>query len=843
MPLPTDLSGRSGKFVTYFARTPSDPLVKDDRWITRSVQLGARNRISTASIEFDRTRYLESGSTIQRPMVFQDSRFAVAWQDPGQNGGTLLFDGFVGGQPRDETGTAGASQSTESVSPVDAVNTWAQAIESQITGAHFAKIANSMGEIVLDESMPVVFNPDGLANRSVETTENTNVFTMLNPQPTAHYFTTPDGWDYYLNGAQTRKARYWTFSQAIAYVLWWWCGVTNGTAVNRNNVNLKFGTDLALPNPTDNLIWSTVSPHILEEVPGEVYEGDGGPFPPAPTDFDVSPQRLLTAKVPGIDVTGMNAIEALRTLCEAAGLGFYADCRQGFGNIDAPPSPIDHFIYVWTPGGSLNADGVGEVFVPALDPHGADHSALTALEIAQRNTLEGVQMHHDYVGLVNAPVVRRQPTRYEITMELRPLWRPIHPSLTQGGDPHNAYIDNVDSNTSIEPGTTEEDQALSDGWNALFLDVTNPTKLFNIDVASINKPIAFIARALNSKGDLGQQYHDVLRKWGVPTDWRYPNNVYARSSVAPSEYQDYTPINFNDMDGVLTNPITSAQTGFSEGAESWPQRARPFLPLLVGDSSGQNPSPIVEISLNGGVQWFQFDAITTSATESALWLNFTNPFHVTSPEPTFDGDVNPERRPNLFDAYIKHQLRVRVTCTIEGSDPTTIVQTFPLVTDNLCRAQVFKRGPRYSRNVVHSKFKDQTTPDANQLADLNDNTNLDGTNTMWWFFRPTDDEAAMRSDGDRIRAYYGDRKVSGNMTAYYIDLVVSPGMVVPRIHEPAILQGVIPREYEFETSTDNNVKLAPHVAGVIYTMGENNLKTTIMLEDWRSLPGLAGRSI
>ena len=844
MPVPTDFSGAAGQFVVYFARTPSDFLAKDDRWVVRSVQLGSRNRPSTATIQFGRTRYLESGSTIQRPQLFQDSRFVVAWKEPGQNGGTILFDGFGASQPRDETGTVGASQTTESINPMDATETWAQAIDSQIVGAHFAKITGvGMGDIVLDTSMPCVFNPDGLANRSIETVVTTATFSEPDPPPTVHYFTSPGGWDYSEGGSQTRKARYWTFSQAISYVLWYWCGARNSFGVNRNNVILGFGSDLATPNSSDNRIWSTVSPHIINEVPGEAYEGDEGPPAPAPTDFQVTPERLLTAKVPGIDVTGMNALEALKVLCEAAGLGFYTDCKQPFGNIDAPPTPVEHTARVWTPGGQLNSgNAVGEIFLPKLSPYKKDLSGSTALQVAQANTLQAASIHHDYIGLVNTPIIRRQPSMYEVTIYLRPLWRPIHPSLTTSATPTNAYIDNVSSSVSVNPGVTEQKQAIADGSVALSLDIVNAADMSNIDIETIQRPIRFIANALNSKGKYGQQYYDVLRKWGVPTDWRYPDNVYARSSDAPEEFRSYTPISFGDVDGCLENPITSAETGLSSGAESWPQRARPFLPALVNDSSGDSPGIITEISFDSGNRWQEFDSVTVSATDSALWLNFPNPWHV-SPSETDVGTSLIPNESNLFIAYVKHKFRVRVTCSIEGSDLATVVQTFPLVTDNICRAQTFLRGPRYSKTAVVSKYKDMTTGDPSALADLNDNTVLDGTNTPWWFFRLTDDGPSMRSEGDRIRAYYGDRKVSGNLTAYYIDLAVSPGMVVPRIEEPAPAASETPREFEFETSTDGGIKLAPHVAGVVYTVGQGQLNTTIVLEDWRSLVGFAGASV
>lgn len=849
MPAPTDFAEQSGRFVVYFARTPADPFAKDDRWVARSVQIGSRDRPSTAEIDFDRTRYLEDGAGIQRPHVSQDSRFAVAWNEPGQNGGTLLFDGFMATHPRDDIGTVGASRSSESINPIDAADTWAHDIASQITGAHFARIPQiGEGKIVLDTSMPCVFNPEGLANRSVETAENTGAFD-LNPQPKAHYFVSPDGFDYATSedNVTAFKARYWTFAQAIAYLLWWWCDATDANPVVRNGVSMSFGSDLDQPNSSDDLIRSTVTPHLQTEVPGEIYEGEQGPPEPAPTAFEVSPERLLSAKVPGIDVTGMNVLDALRVLCEEAGLGFWIDCKQAFGNIDSPPTPIKHFVRVWTPGGILNSgnNGIGQIFLPRLDPHNAPQSSLlSATFIADHNSVQAVSVHRDTVGLVNSPVMRRSPSLYEVTIDLRPLWKPIHPSLTMAMNPINAYIDNIDSTVSIEPNVTEEDQAVSDAQAAGYLGTVNAADQLAIDDPDIRKPIAFIAQALNSKGKYGSEYYDVLRKWGIPTDMRYPNNVYARGGGAPLDFLDYLPVDFSDPNGPLLNPITAAETGAedSNGAEMWPHRARPFLPLLVEDPGGQTPDTIVEISFDGGNRYYQFDAVTTSPSESALWLNFTTPFDVVPPEADDPEDINTNNESSLIIAYIKHKFRVRITCAIEGSDLTTTLQAFPLVSSDLLRSRAFLR-PQYGRTAIASKHKGMTTPAQNSISDPNDNDLLEDDMRKRWIFRPADDTPAMRGEADRIRAYYGDFKASGNLSAYYIDLDVTPGMVIPRIHEPAPGTGEIPREYEFETVTDNNVRLAPHVVGVVYTMTTGNLSTTIMLEDWRSIVALAGASV
>lgn len=855
MPAPTDISQVTGTSRVYVRQQAQLPWVLDFFWIARSVELGSNDRISAATVEFNRSEWLGEGAIIPEPVLNQDSMFLIAWQqEQGNPAAKIMFVGTVSDLHRTEGGAIGGSVSTGIVPLKHVVDLWSSDVNRQVAGAVFARLPFTPpagGSLVQDTSQPVHFNAGGKPNRSIRrAAQMVGAFTAppMDVVAEAHYFVTPDGFDYDSQTQNRLKARYWTYAQAINYLLWFHADVRdadNGSSI-ANDTRLVFGQPIGIDTGT-GIIYDEIRTFIDIEASGETYELVGPP-PPLPNEFSTHIQDLLTAKMPDLDVTGINVWDALVTVVRRAGLGIYLDSLQDFADIDIPPEPADvqHKVKIWAPGGALNHSNPGPIFTPRLEKYFSDVTTpRTGASVVNDNQVADLDVHYDYNQIVTRPAVQRAPTLYEITAELRPLWRPVHPSLTTSLEP-GAYFDNIVLTAVDGQGNLHVDIAEAEAGAVFRVGNTNPEDDQAVGLSiDIIRRMRYLASCLNSAGDFGKIFYDVGRKWGLPCDRRYPNNVFARANVVqiPATWKDYSPVNFNEQVAGLqfmTNPIDAvaidpeALPGAS-GAETWPHRARRFLPCLIADPSGQSPGVIVELSFNSGDTWFPFDSITVADDETAIWLNYKNPMDVRPPKPGVDSNAN-----DLVTAFLRHKFRVRITATIEGSDQTTMVAPQFNIPNTRERVRIYRRQDRYRRHVVISQFKDETTADPSDLIDQNDwaailNPPAPPANPKRWFFRPVDDSVAMRDFLLAAQVYLADPKVSGVVpTIPWVETDVHPGMVVPFVDDAGAGGGSIDRNLDFQTSPSPTDVLAPHVVSVLWTMEAGNFTTQVVVTDWRA---------
>lgn len=877
MPAPTDFSGMSGEPRVYARRhegqfSPAGEYVREPDWIAESVEIGSKDRLSTATIRFNRDRVLRG--EIDDPVITPDAVFAIGYKNPGDTGsgpGVILFEGIPSQLSRQITVNSDSGR----LELVSAVEAWAGAIESQISGAGLAKLNDQVdqaGVLVLDESVPTIFNPDGRPNRSALMLKDTYfgaspAFTAQYQNAHAHYFTMPGGMDVGSGPSAEISAvlpRYWTYAQAIAYVLTAWC--RNGSAhgqIVRNGIKVDFGDPADVGDPgNETLLWDVIAPLVGIEAPGEDYESATPPPPLPALGFDPSVGRLLTAKVNNLSIDGLNCIEALALLCHAAGLGWWIDSYVSGTNIDILADDCVHRFRVWSPGGNAIAGGVGSQFVPKLQPYGTNVSGQTAASVLAANNVVSIDAGWDSSRIVNRPCIMPGPALYEITVELRPGWKPVH-------DAEVFFLDSMylgDDETVTDPGMGARPKlevAKAEALQAFVFWTADPNGLYGqsypglSDMTGSGRRLHNLCKMLHAKGPFGSDFYDILRKWIVPTDWSYPTAQYKRDRDdapgnidVPDWWKTYRPIDWTqaiyDEDGNPTG-LTSMETPlyrklpripdpfnpgqFLPGPETWPHRRRVLLPCLCADASGKSIGYKVELNFErGDNEWFEWPSFSILEDECGVLLNFDNPADVRPG----NVEANPsERRQNILMAYLHNDLRVRVTATIESSEPRLWVPPAMSVGWQ-DRARITVRRDRYVRQVVASIHTPFTTPFPEEIVP---HTVDPDDPSPRFVFRFVDDVPGTMDEANRLQALQGDFKASGRFVIPWVETDARPGLYVNEVQcvgDPGLPQ----RNIIFKTDLGGGVSIAPHIAGVVYLFGAGGHRTLVALDDWRSIAEL-----
>ena len=759
MPPPMDYSSRVGA-PRVWQRDPTENWEEDSDAATgkpfrtvMEVGVGSRNESGYAVLALNRDPIIRGDAPeAQWP---PDRLIAIAYKVPDESQ-KLIFEGYL------DRGERSLSPTHDAGSPIlrHAIHLWDADTYSICRGRFAPRMrGNSAGSasLVHETGLPLVFNPRGRPNRSLKTMTDTlvngeSIFADNSqsgdaPRGDVHYFVDDEGWDVVIDNDGTfRRARceHWTFASALAYVLHfhaWSRARPNWTYPEiRNGVAVWFGYPPSNDPPgegrrsqDEDTLWGAI---IGIDRSSPIYklpandESTGGEQPPQ--GLSLLPAELLARRCNNIDIQGMSVYEALGTLLHAAGLGWWIDTFIEFDQFDSvPPDPLEHIFRVWSPGGKLNSDfyGLGEIYQLKLEDYSASSrdgsgNLRTAADILSKNTCESIHVVSDGKTVCNAPIIHRAPTLYEITAELRPLWKPLHSQ-------QNGYFDNVNPNADVSdpgnPAQNEQKVAAADIHGAFLQAIANP-EIYDSGPSMPMQRRKNLASMLWARGKHADKFYDIGRKWGLPLDRSYPHDEFARAEGLgdPTYYADYSPLNFDAVDqgdmssyGVLMTPI--------QGAGAWPTRRRPMLPCLTQDRNGESVGIIVEISFDGGENWTQWTAFRVADDECALWLTYESPFDVVNPRIRDLSDSNRHKHLNLAMAHIYHLLRVRATFTIEGSplkgsDGIPIGNEevgLPFDPSTLPRARFFDRTRRYGKHVILSKFKDQVAEKPDDLFDPN----------------------------------------------------------------------------------------------------------------------------
>lgn len=835
-------------------------------WRVDSVELGSRDRISTANLAFNRDPVLRGD--VPDPFINQDTQYAIAFQEEPTLPPLFIFQGTASNLNRLISGQPGASSDTGSLELVDGATMYAADVPSQIAGRFRVtghQVTSGTSTLVSDTALPCVFNAGGLPNRSVQTAADAGIFDPTS-DPDMFYFLDDDGYGYHKNtgvpsGWSTRKARYWTYAQAIAYVLHFHAGASLPTSggpaptgidptvgVTRNLTTLWFGNPLTPINPMDpmesrDLIWKVIvgtdPSNILYklESPGVVLEGEQQP-PPTPPPFDTDPAVLLRKQANNVSIEGLNVIEALAVLLQGAGLGWWIDHRStDSNNPTLPPDPYALKFKVWTPGGELNTNGVGSLFYPELQPYNQDISNQTDAQTLSVNNAKDLSINWDGAHIVNRPRVIMASPQFEVTAELRPGWPIIH-------DPNLFFLDNINKNASVldASGTPHNEEALAyaEAHRAFSAWLANPE--FYTDLSSDNADrVRLLSRIIHAKGDLNPNFPNVMRKWILPTDHRYPNSIYARDTQnliangMPSYYGKYDPVNFNDV-AAGTPPSDTFMTFPIGIADNWPAKNYPLHPMLTTDSAGNSLGVQVELSFDGGASWSKWPSFTVLPDEFGIMLSFENPFDVVNPKKVaIGGAVPPWKQLNLISAYMTYNLRVRVTATIDSGQPINIL---PVAPGDLNRSQIILRRSRYKVDNLFSKNFGRTVEDPN--AAMGPINPLDPAQDRL-VYRGVNDIHAARSEANASVAAQANPRISAAITIPWVETDASPGSIVPFVSStlPAGPPDPGGRQLDFRQLVDSRT-LAPAIAGVIHTFDRGGQSSQLILEDWRAISAIGG---
>lgn len=958
MAAPTDYAGLSGAVGIYRRGQNDSSWTAEPNWMCSEIVNGSRDRISTATIRFNRDKVLRS--VVASPAINQDDIWAIVFQPPS-GFKELLFEGSVKLIERTVTPDA----DTGAITLQSAAVLWADDPDRQIFGRYMSDLkspnipASPDGKLVHDGSLPAVFNPNGKPNRSRRTARD--VYLDSNPifgqepmsgedyRQDVHYFVDDDGFDVDEDpmadqrspsnvGKWSWPAYYWTFAQAAAYVLNFHAearalpGTT--AAVKNNGVNMFFGYvpgDTPAPRSPRPLSDSTTA---WGAIIGATRAAPLYKFPTPPSEDwtnydiddpntdqplfggaddpsqyagpDVSAAKLLRARCHNLSIEGMNVLQAIGAIFTAAGLGWWIDSYIEYASGVTPPVPPfapEHVFRVFTPGGRGAPDsfgtyplpnGVGDYFKLKLEPSYTPTAGRTMADITNRNNSESLDVAYDSGSIVNAPIILKAPTRYEVTCMLRPGWRPIWGHLNAAMElvADNAIIDNVNPNLMVRDDPLEtpismKEIAFADAFRSLPAAIVNPQVFFGTQPGPIARRIKTLFDIVHANGLLASQTADVMRKWIIPTDRSYPKITYARDYVScrtfgmPWQWADYTPVNWSlplsdgtdglplltpyevddagrHVEGFIMNPLPDTST--------WPTRRRKMLPCLTCDSNGESLGVVVEVSFNKGddyvdahdankktTSWYRVDSFRVLQDELGIYFTWENPFDLVN----LHREIAVANYQNLnpFCAYINHTFRVRATFSFEASSTPDVddgtedsIETATDLPDPsvLQRCRIINRRDRYKKTVNLGQFKDRVTNRQAALVDYNAQALLSqdllhpadnlSPSFFWHLYRAVDQSAAARAELSRQQAMSGDWRVSGKFTIPWIETNAKPGSVVEKLDETsAPTSGAVARGLDFRMLAGPAQQVGPMIAGTTYTFDRGGFRTTCALADWRSM--------
>jgi len=642
MPVPTKRARMAG-FTTVYTRFTINgglalgPWVETPQWKVESIELGSRDRISTATLILNRDYVLRG--TLPDPFIQQDSHYLIAYKESANAGITpcFLFEGVPSNTSRLISGQPKASTDEGRLELVDSTTLYSSGTNMQIAGRIMISdhTVSSTAVLINDITEPCVFNQNGLPNRSIQTAMDQNIFLSA---PDMYYFLDNDGYGFYNKTGviRTRKAHYWTYAQAIAYVLQYWAGSGLPTSQNDNPggrnpligtqsnfVHIYYGSPIAIGDP--NFLWEVIKGrnttdalYRLEPL-GVLNEGDTPPPQPVLPTLSLDPDVLLRKQINNLSIEGLSVIEALSLILHSAGLGWYIDHKiQQL----TPPDPFVLRYKVWTPGGVLNPNGVGDLFYPRLQPYQQDISQQTDVDTLRANNAKDLSLNWDGSHILNKPILIGSPSENEITVELRPGWKPIH-------DPDIFFLDNINPNASITDSLgfphNELSMAYAEAHRAFTAWLGNPEFYTDLDSSNAIR-VGFLARMLHAKGDLHNTFPDILRKWILPTDHRYPDPIYRRDGTAssdmPTYYTTYNPVSFNNDATTNPPPQNLYMLHPIVGSDSWPAKGYPLFPTVTTDIVGNSLGVVVELSFDKGINWMKWTSFTTLPDELGIMLSF-----------------------------------------------------------------------------------------------------------------------------------------------------------------------------------------------------------------------------
>lgn len=697
-----------------------------------------------------------------------------------------IFEGFI---DRIEPGWSGASKQSPRWLTIYAVSTIAAAdreASQQMWGqwrrhrsAEIALLAGNLDDArtCVRCGVPLVFNPRGKPN--------------CHPTP----ITFDDESKVYVPcDAGRRDAIPWTVAKALRYIQW--------AALQAEPPAAHYGYDAPYTsNPLGILAlaaaWTSFPIRhlnlngILEDLLDEPPDTAAGPFGRA---------ALLRA-IPDMGCEGMSTLEAFAYLSDLAGMLMYVDhgwavigqdltclTRLGFAVRGIRQDPV----YMLEPGhrrGGADPSGIdpagqgtgnkgrpdGVMLMVPRDQYPS--SALTEAEmIARGNATEGALLLDDsgrraFVRINGAPI------RYEITVELRPGWRP-------------------DANWDVAPaGVT----AAIEATRTVSSSGTQGTAWEQLYVGGKQSTDGLIS------------YRDVGRYWVLNEDGSYTAADFQRSSGPWSGSDVWAPFDWRE-EGHIPDLV-------ARGGDGWTPRRRRFLPCdVAGELADGTPSTLkhlLEVSYDGGTTWEQLPGADIVADTDRCAIRITSPADLRELIPL--SSAPPYAADNFVTAYIRGNLRLRLTAVIEGDDVLRgLAGATPDAGWEMPWAEHLDRPDQFRKTVRHA--------DCSRLVQL-------GATEP-----PTsDDQPEIDAAAARCRNEFQSRRSSGQVTIPYLlrKQPMKPWQSYQIGDEIDILYTQGDTALVFFTGVDAGQRRAPRVVGITFRWARDpqEISTTLMIED------------
>jgi hypothetical protein len=451
-----------------------------------------------------------------------------------------------------------------------------------------------------------------------------------------------------------------------------------------------------------------------------------------------------------------NLVESLALLADAAGVHVTADTT-------ADGESVRTRLRVWAAGdgvrkqlhlarGGVHADGVRRY----------DASELRAADVLRANEVVAADIRWDYQRIVNAPIVIGGVKAYEMTVPLVPGWLPTE------------HLDNV----APQDRTAAKELALTPEQVDKLGDLAEQSEWF---------------RRYHRRGSEFGRHRYVGRLWVLNEDGRFDAATYNRN--AP--FDDYRPFEFS----TVAEPEI-ARLG------SWSRRSRSLLGSVTRSESGGRYGVHVEVSFDGGVNWYvPSGAITVLKDPAGIVFEVTNPTQITPP------GIDPVEQ-NPWFAMIDQSFCVRVTAVIE-SDERLLAR--PDVNDSSSPTLLATSGVTARPSAYRFVSREGTT---NVLADVNseeDDIEVDDTEAIERFAR------GLAERGQ-------DRRVIASPVVPRLDTAFSIGDEIERIHG---------RGVSFLTREDG-AAVGPVVVGKRFRTGGGRWDTELLLEHSDAPVSVAG---
>ncbi|MCO6436549.1 MAG: hypothetical protein J5J06_05630 [Phycisphaerae bacterium] len=361
--------------------------------------------------------------------------------------------------------------------------------------------------------------------------------------------------------------------------------------------------------------------------------------------------RRLTARVASVTCRAVTIKEALALLCHAAGIHYHLPIRW-----DRATKRPAYWLRLLA---TLRTDAEERATPPrfSIGPRVDDLPRLAPLtdtasdqadEVAEdaRAAFDAVITRDN--RMITRPTLAGDVQRFEVTLLLRPGWRPI------------ASLDNINDSAAFDAEMTF--------WRNQF----DPE--FDEETG---KPLSIYHQQ-------HPQFHtvrDVGRLWIFPDTDRYPGNVFARINgdlVGPGFGFDaalYSPFSGQTQgDSVLT--YFDADIGGNIPllyAAKWVMRPRPFTNTIGREGPTDERSPIVRFcfdcadprtALATGT-WVRYrGTVRFDAHRAALWIDEDNLLN----SPALAAEPNDPDPLTYLEAYLRGTLQVAVTCVVEGDE-------------------------------------------------------------------------------------------------------------------------------------------------------------------------------